>query len=665
MKNRSENNLGIRKIGESVWEDLRQDKVGFIFLVTSLCLLITIFVENWVCFLQNVSDDSAGDFLYMYKVWETKDPFTPTYANSNELFFSRPWFFFVLFYSINHSIILSSKLTLVAATACLVASAVYFFRKMGWKWPAVFLAFTIFFGLVPRETIASAFRYIAFYSTFYSGMLISFGILIDVIDGKKLSAVKYILLLGFALYFGLCGERMLLCMYLPIFAAELLSYINSKVKGGPLFQNSPRLIAVSGLMLLSDAVGFVVYKVILTPHMHYEGEINFFLESEGNIWNGICLEIRTFLQGLHIYFKGTPAFSLDSFFTLFMIGIGIVLIYGVYRLIKMQFFSAGEKRILWYLCVMGGVLFLAAITTTLTLAGRYWMILPVLLAVIFAVLYRFFLSRTDLKVLRAGFCGLALVGVLLSANEFYFHQFTGETPNMLLTQHLKENGVNRIAGNYWDVSNIILLSDNTIDGMTVTYDDNLQPSDWLFDRTRFKNDDEPVTFVLNPEHKKAWEESEKRSYLLSCADRTEEFLSFSLYYFDHNPLAFDLTKYGEEAKFNFLSLSYGGEASLDAGRIILDKNGSQYGPYCSLKAGDYDVVVRGENLTAGSLGASSSTQALQMENLQISDNEAAYSIHLEEDAVGVELWSFNGSDQPVIIDEITVTPVGGVRPIWE
>ena len=204
-----------RNIRERVKDNIRrfftemgQDKVGYLFLAIFGSLLLLICVQDWLFIRQNASDDSAGEFLYMHKVWETGNPFTPAYANNNELFFSRPWFLYVLFYFLTHSIILSSKFTLIFSVILLSICGIYFFRKIGYEWPTVFFALTIFLGLIPSQTVASAFRFFVAYSLFYCGTFVFLAIIIELEQSNKISKIQYVVILGMAVYFGLCGMRM-------------------------------------------------------------------------------------------------------------------------------------------------------------------------------------------------------------------------------------------------------------------------------------------------------------------------------------------------------------------------------------------------------------------------------------------------------------------------
>ena len=45
------------------FDEMRQDKVGYLFLTLSLLLLLLICVQNWMYLCQNTNDDGAGDFL--------------------------------------------------------------------------------------------------------------------------------------------------------------------------------------------------------------------------------------------------------------------------------------------------------------------------------------------------------------------------------------------------------------------------------------------------------------------------------------------------------------------------------------------------------------------------------------------------------------------------
>ena len=63
-----------------------RDKVSYLFLLLFIFVLLTICIQNWRFLEYHLSEDLSGEIMYMVKVWETKDPFTPAYANSAESF---------------------------------------------------------------------------------------------------------------------------------------------------------------------------------------------------------------------------------------------------------------------------------------------------------------------------------------------------------------------------------------------------------------------------------------------------------------------------------------------------------------------------------------------------------------------------------------------------
>ena len=641
--------------------EMKQDRIGYLFLLSFLALFLVICAQDWLYLKQNISDDSAGEFLYMHKVWETGNPFTPAYSNSNELFASRPWFLYILFYPFTHSIVLSTKLMLIASTTLLVISGLYFFRKIECKWPSAFLAMTIFLGLIPLQTTGLAFRFINAYCMFYVGLFISLGIVADIEKDNKAGKIKYFVLFGMAIYFGLCGMRMLLCLYIPIFAFQLIRWINAKLNCKPY---TTKKLLISGALLFTNFLGFIIYKRIITPYMHYNGEMDFYLSSSGNIWKDISTEFYTILQCLEINFNGDPVFSKNGIHTVYMIGTVAVLLYITCYMIKNSFFTQGEKAALGNLGFSGLILFSCGIISTWQIAGRYWIVLPTIVSLLFAIIYKFFTERKDMKLFRYALIFISLFGVALSSKEYYFYQTSQPSQFMQIEEHLMDQGVERIAGYYWHVSNIIFNSDGAISGMIVSTDDSLQAIDWISDRTQYKNDSDPITVILSPEEMTAWEESEKRNQLIDLAESVDEFAGYYFLNFEHNPFAFDLTKWGMEAKFNFLQLYTGEAARIENGRIILDQGGSQYGPYCALEAGDYDVTIRGENLEAGYFNACSALGAYEIENVACDGDTITYSIHLDDDAAGVELRCSNQTDEQIIVDDITVTH-HDAKPIWE
>ena len=283
--------------GKNVYAELQQDKLGYLFLVAFLCLLAIISAQNWMYLEQHINDDYAGEFLYMRKVWETGNPFSPEYANCTELLASRPWFLYVIFYSLTKNVVISAKMTLVAITILLAVAATYFFRKLDWTYPETLLALVIFFGMgygikynIDEYPV---FRYVPAFSLFLIGEMLTFAILRDITHNKRSRLLKIIILLGISVYFGICGIRMLLYLYLPVFLFEVIQYIHGKLKRNNV---SIKPVVISSGLLFANIFGVAVYRFVITPYMHYIGQPStaFSLATFDSLWTDICTE-TTFL----------------------------------------------------------------------------------------------------------------------------------------------------------------------------------------------------------------------------------------------------------------------------------------------------------------------------------------------------------------------------------
>lgn len=86
------------------------------------------------------------------------------------------------------------------------------------------------------------------------------------------------------------------------------------------------------------------------------------------------------------------------------------------------------------------------------------------------------------------------------------------------------------------------------------------------------------------------------------------------------------------------------------GRLL--KNSTQYGPYISLTPGEYQVVVRGNNLEKLEFECVSNEQAFEIKNIKKSDDMVEYEIKVEQAVSGVEFKTYNMTSSTAEIDEI-------------
>lgn len=652
--------------------ELDNDKFGWFFLVVFIGVLVVLTSYFWTHFYQFIDDDIAGEHLYSKKVWNTGNPFYPGFANNNELLFSRPWLIFIMIYSFVKNAALATRIELIVAIWLVTCSAVFFFRKLTWNWPVVFLATVAFWGLMSPIRLSTQYNLTPFdvYTNFYIGFFITLGILKDVSEYRirKRRLFKLILLYALAFYFGLCGVRMTIYLYVPLVAVMLLERISENLKGVDALAAQRNKLFHSTLILIANLAALTVNLTVLGQYMHAIKYAASFIPY-GMIWDRVKSTCMYLLQALDIDFTGESVAALRSILTLYKIALLGVIIWAALFLRKRMF---EEKETLAVLLLSIGILvFTFAFTTDSGFPGRF-MTIPMVVALMVGVSYSFLRSHMDMRALCYGFCFFVVIGVCLTAKvAFQKMPMPSEAPSALmqLTEFLENTGRKRIAGHYWNISTPVLFSNGAITGMTLKEDDMLQPYDWITDRTIYANDDEPVTVVLTGEQKSAWEQSKKRAHLLSLANGVAEIAGYYLYDFDKNPFAFDLystADYGLDIRCNFLTLEYSEGATLDDGSIVLHQDEIQFGPYMSLKAGKYEITVRGDNLENGIFDVVSGggTVKYELENLEISPNRVIYAINLTQDELDIEFRCINGSMETVKIRDITVTP-RDMRPIWE
>ena len=130
--------------------------------------------------------------------------------------------------------IVSAKLTVMTVFLLELLAAGYMFRKLGWRWPEVILALLTMAGSMPASLTKVLFNGFPAYSLFFSGWMLSLGMLADARRREKNGPVRTAIYLAIAFFFGLCGPRMFLFLYFPVFVVECCRMVRSGIEGGPL-----------------------------------------------------------------------------------------------------------------------------------------------------------------------------------------------------------------------------------------------------------------------------------------------------------------------------------------------------------------------------------------------------------------------------------------------
>ena len=633
-------------------------------------LLVLISLWNWINLEWSADDDTAGQILYYAKIWETGNIFSPEYAHATELFVSRPWLLYIVFYSLTGNIIVSAKLGLIASMVILTITTAYLFRKLGWTYPEIFVALAVFLGLEYNNNEFMILLRDNAYVVFLTGEILTLAMLINTARGKRLKIAQIAVLIAISVFFGICGIRMLLYLYMPVFLFEIIRYIQRKLKRKKV---TAKPIIFASILLGANLAGIIIYRFVITPYMRFVGQPTdgFYLTDFSSLWNDIIQEMTWLVRAFGIVFERVPVVSRRGILTVFNCTLLVIVVWIICVSMKERVLSHRELKTLGYLTTSAILLFCYFVFTMGGGFPRYWLeTIPLGLTILAALAYRYLYQRGDLKMLCNLYSMFLIAGILIAcAASPYKINHTNPTPVMQLTDYLQDKGYDRIASTYWNHSIVTFLSNGEIEGPLIDDSEALGGADWMTDRSQWSNDDEPMTIIVGPDQREAWLSGEKRGHLLSSADKTEEVAGYSIYYFNKNPLAFNLLQFGKEARLNFLTLSYGGGAYLRDCNIVLPNGGAQYGPYCSVDAGTYDVLIRGENLDAGIFDVVSGPTAelnggpYEMNELVVNGQKVTFSFHIDAHAEGLEIRCFNQSEKEIVIQDITILPIDQ-KPLW-
>lgn len=642
--------------------DMRKDKMSYILGIGFIVLIVCITYYNWNFFLQHINSDIAGENLYFKKVFETKNPFTVQYANSDESFFSRAWFVFVPIYFVLHDFILSAKLTLLATTAMIIFSAVYLFKKLNFSVAEMFLALIMIFGFFAGKGLPDymsylpetvLFRYFNSYSIMLCGILITVAFISDFYRVGGISRTKKFLGILISAYFGLSGVKMLCLLYIPILLVEIINVIRNKLDKG---NNNIKSTIYSLQLFVVNLTSLFIFLIIIVP---YRQNDSFFstlhIIDQASFGQNVSLILFNFLRSVGISFNGSPLLSVSVFLTACSIVLYCVLAFGMYYVIKLKIISDSQRITLSYLVV--SIIFLAFyfIFTGYPAHFHYWFIAIFTIPIVAALCYRLAVKNKVL-ILKYIVCILILSGVIANGFYVYGNEIKDKTPIMEVTDYLVDKKCENIVGPFWYAHTVSFLSNAQIKSLAFISSDNLNMYDWITDRTFYVNNDEPIILILDKAQEQYWLESPQKSFLLSLAKTREEVSGYILYDYAQNPFGFNTLKFGYSNRFNYLNLLYTDKAYLANGGITLVKDAAQYGPYCQADVGAYEVTVRGENLNNAVFDVVNTNGQIGNEINYIiqSPEEIKYAFTLTEDVSDLEMRTFNYSDNDIVVRDITL-----------
>lgn len=94
----------------------------------------------------------------------------------------------------------------------------------------------------------------------------------------------------------------------------------------------------------------------------------------------------------------------------------------------------------------------------------------------------------------------------------------------------------------------------------------------------------------------------------------------------------------------------------NAGMIVLDKDGKQFGPYIDLEKGNYSIKVYGENLDDADIEVTvdSGRKNIELVDIYKEENMVRYQIHLEQNEKDMECLIINVQDEPVKVTRLSI-----------
>ena len=94
----------------------------------------------------------------------------------------------------------------------------------------------------------------------------------------------------------------------------------------------------------------------------------------------------------------------------------------------------------------------------------------------------------------------------------------------------------------------------------------------------------------------------------------------------------------------------------DQTAVILEKDNVQFGPYTSLNAGVYQLIITGKNLTHASYHAcyKVGTVEIPLINLEVTDDRVTYYLQVDSDDIEDAEFVTTAQSDDVMISDITI-----------
>lgn len=573
-----------------------REKTIEILLFLLLVFLLLFF--TWLNFTKLndfLDSDIVAEMSYIQKVVESKNVLPPSWCNSQELFISRPWFIPAPIYAVTNNLELSYQLSIAITTVLCLLSFTYFLRQINLSNRNILLADCLFMGLYHDSII---FHYLNAYSVF---IIISFLTIGFCYNSKTSSCNRKHFLLKFAgmtalsFYIGLSGPRMLLMLYIPLFALDFLYILRE-------LWNSGRLKCIwamkySSILLLANLFGYVVNKKVIAPSIGFQDVSNFYITD-------ISTFLNTIVRQIEIIFSVTGFAGPVKLFSLQ----GINCIYKMFLLVlffmALRFLAKEKKQeigpVLFFLFSLLFV-FLYLIITGSTGADRYYIFVDIMIIVVFSL---FLQNIREKHILKIGLFSVLVLGMVLNiANVAKEFKMNGNIPQKEVASYLVNNGYQRVVGTYWNSDILKGLSNGKITTLHVAT--NFTPYYWLTDKDLYldNNDSQGIVLILtNDEINEYKKQNDANWQLILSAESIKKIDNYNLYYFKTNPFSVPTVpkNHGEKRVYNLskscFSKNSNVKISFSENSIEADNNSTQgnmvlWGPYISVDSGSFDIEL--------------------------------------------------------------------------
>lgn len=487
---------------KKTYETKSESNIVFYCLLAILAIVFAnICKVIFVDFNNYLNSDIVAEMKFVRTVVEDGNLFTQNWVGSHENFLSRPWFVAVPIYILTNSITLAYKIANIITAGMILGSFYLLTRKLEFKKETSIFSCIILLSFFNLETDIAMYTLNA-YAVFIIMILVSLYIFIDVFievsKECKNRKAKLIGLIIIAFYAGVCSERLLLYLYMPLVIWGIYIIYKELFKQNDIVLSKYKKELFTILLLAVNVIGIIIGKKVFVGSY-----VQYFMNMLGmeEVLSNIGIPIISLFVELFIP-TGVTMNSINGLLFMMKSGIYVLIIVSIINIFRYK--ENGKRNFVIFVIIISLVSAYAYMIMFLDeniIIGstRYFILARYLVSIMIGYVLEYFADKKmvcgNLKIsVLSIIMALIVSGSLINIKIFdeVFSRDSNITKKEV-AKYLVDKEYSVALATYWNSSIIEGLTDGVIETGSIDINgNNIQSNIWLVDKKIYDEADSGI-----------------------------------------------------------------------------------------------------------------------------------------------------------------------------